>query len=257
MSADASTHGAEGLSVTRDGQCLHLEFQRAHKKNALTSAMYREAAKALESADREPGIRCVLLSGQGDDFCAGNDLADFMRSDNETLFAPITAFLRALVRLRRPAIAAVEGYAVGIGATMLLHCDAVFAGEDARFKFPFVQLGLCPEAGSTQLLPARVGRLAAFELFGLGATWDAKKALYQGLVTQTTPTGLALVAAKKAADHICTLPEHAVRATMELLSRGAEPIEARIEAEVKRFATLLGSEETQARLKATSGKTKS
>lgn len=131
---------------------------------------------------------------------------------------------------------------------MLLHCDAVFAGEDARFRFPFVELGLCPEAGSTQLLPARVGRLAAFELFGLGATWDAKKALYQGLVTQTTPTGLALAAAQKAAEHIATLPEHAVRATMELLSRGAEPIEARIEAEVKRFATLLGSPETQSRL---------
>lgn len=227
---------------------MHLQFQRPNKKNALSSAMYREAAKALESADRESDIRCVLISGEGDDFCAGNDLVDFMSADKETLFAPISAFLRALVRLRRPTIAAVEGYAVGIGSTMLLHCDAVFAGENARFKFPFVELGLCPEAGSTQLLPARVGRLAAFELFGLGATWDAKKALYQGLVTQTTPTGLALAAAKKAADHVCTLPEHAVLATMELLSRGAEPIEARIEAEVKRFATLLGSPATQERL---------
>lgn len=249
MTATSPTLGCDDLKVTREGHCLHLEFQRQAKKNALTSAMYREAARALESADRESGIRCVLLSGQGNDFCAGNDLLDFMSADKETLFAPITAFLRALVRLRRPVIAAVEGYAVGIGATMLLHCDAVFAGENARFKFPFVELGLCPEAGSTQMLPARVGRLAAFELFGLGATWDAKKALYQGLVTQTTPNGLALAAAQKAAEHVCTLPEHAVLATMELLSRGAEPIEARIEAEVKRFATLLASEATQERLK--------
>lgn len=248
MSSAAAKIGSEELQVSREGDCLHLRFNRPSKKNALTSAMYREAAKALDSADRESGIRCVLLSGEGSDFCAGNDLSDFMGAEQETLFAPINAFLRALVRLRRPAIAAVEGYAVGIGATMLLHCDAVFAGEGAKFKFPFLDIGLCPEAGSTQLLPTRVGKLAAFELFALGATWDCPKALSHGLITQMTPTGLALAAANKATEHICNLPQHAVLSTMELLNRGIEPVEARIEAEVKRFAALLASKETQERL---------
>src|SRR5271170_3697572 len=147
---------------------LTLTLARPEKKNALTAAMYRLLADALEAASAEPSIRVVLIAADGGDFCAGNDVADFLamaRSRTALARSPAYRFLHALADFDKPLVAAVCGHAIGIGTTMLLHCDLVYLAEDARLSTPFVNLGLVPEAASTLLLPKRVGHARAFAMF--------------------------------------------------------------------------------------------
>src|SRR5208337_1649295 len=153
----------EHIKIEKEGGILTLTMARADKKNALTNMMYGALADALEHAEADPTIRAVLIQSEGDMFTSGNDLGELH----------VLRFLQALTRASPPLIAAVQGRAVGVGTTMLLHCDLVFLADDALLSTPFVSLALVPEAGSSLLLPARIGHVRAFEMFALGDAVDA------------------------------------------------------------------------------------
>lgn len=163
-----------------------LVFHRPHKKNAFTYALYAACTDALDAAADDPNIRCVILTGAGGVFTAGNDLGEFAATPPTGADNPIFAFLHGLVDFPKPLVAAVEGHAVGIGTTMLLHCDFVYAGPTAKFALPFVNLGLVPEGGSTQILPNIAGRLAANELLMLGEPFGPEQAETAGIVTRVS-----------------------------------------------------------------------
>ncbi|MCB9562282.1 MAG: enoyl-CoA hydratase/isomerase family protein [Kofleriaceae bacterium] len=169
--------------VTAAAGVTTIRIDRAAKRNALESAMYGALADALTAADRDPAIRVVVLTGGPDIFTAGADLSDFARPDASAGPLPFADFLAALTGLAKPLIAAVAGWAIGIGTTLLLHADLVYAAPTARFRTPFVELGLCPEAGSSLLLPALVGTRRAVEMLMLGAELDAAAAADAGLIT--------------------------------------------------------------------------
>jgi enoyl-CoA hydratase/carnithine racemase len=175
------------LTETRD-RVLRIEIARPEKKNSLTLDMYRAMADALDAAAADGGVRAVLVHGTRDCFTAGNDLKDFLeRPPHAGEEGPTFRFLRGLAQFPKPLIAAVNGPAVGIGTTMLLHCDLVFAAPGARFQMPFVPLGLVPEAGSSFLLPRIAGYQRAAELLLLGQPFTAEKALAAGFVTEIVP----------------------------------------------------------------------
>lgn len=199
---------------------LSISFNRPHKRNALTHAMYCEMAAALADADTSGRIRCVLLAGSTEVFCAGNDTTDLRarpRAAGEA--SPAHTFLGALAELSKPLIACVCGPAVGIGATMLGHSDAVYAGDNARFSYPFTALGLCPEAASTMLLPMTVGRLRAAEALLFGAFIPAQDALSMGLVNRVLPAAEALAYARDRAVTLASRDAASVTGTKRLMKR--------------------------------------
>lgn len=198
---------------------LTLLLNRPDKKNALNMAMYGALDAALGEADRDDGVRSVLISGSGGTFTSGNDLADFLDASFLAGDSPVMGFLTTLFRARKPIIAAVEGMAIGVGVTMLLHCDLVYAGEGAQFQMPFVNLGLCPEAGSTLLLPRLMGHQRAAELLLLGAPFSAAEAREAGVVNRLVPDGRVLDAARAVAVQLAAQPAAAVRMTKALLKR--------------------------------------
>src|SRR5690242_10251717 len=158
----------EHVKVRQDGTVLEIILARPEKKNALSNAMYRAATHALEEAQRDPTIRVVLFGAEGDAFTAGNDIADFTGAAGGREGLAAHDFIAALARAHKPIVAAVSGLAVGVGTTMLLHCDLVYVAETARLTTPFVNLALVPEAASSLLLPARIGHVRAFAMFVLG-----------------------------------------------------------------------------------------
>src|SRR5512141_1138899 len=174
------------ITETKDG-IARIEIDRPEKKNALTAAMYQALADAIKAAEADARVRVLLIHGKTDLFTAGNDLQDFLdnppRDDNR----PVFQFLYGISQAQKPIVAAVAGAAVGIGTTMLLHCDLVYAAPNARLQLPFVNLGLVPEAGSSLLLPALAGYQRAAELLLLGEPFDAHKAKEIGLVTEVVP----------------------------------------------------------------------
>ena len=171
------------IEVERNGAVLHIAINRPEKKNALTAEMYSALADAVDQAESDPAIRVILLHGGGDAFTAGNDLEDFMKKPwKGQAVPPAVRFIRAVAMARKPIVAAVQGLAVGVGTTILLHCDLVYAAEDARFMMPFINLGIVPEAAATVLLPLLVGRQRAAELFFLSAPLTAQRAYELGLV---------------------------------------------------------------------------
>src|SRR5579872_2687284 len=175
------------VTTLRDG-VLELRLDRPSKKNALTFVMYEALAAALRDAQSDSAVRALLLTASGDAFCAGNDIADFLAGKADDLAsAPPMRFVRALVANDKPLVAAVNGPAVGVGATMLLHCDLVYASEKATLSMPFVSLGLVPEAASSALLPARVGAAVASEMLLLGSVLDATRARELRLVNRVVP----------------------------------------------------------------------
>jgi enoyl-CoA hydratase/carnithine racemase len=213
--------------------------------------MYAALADALAAADRDPDVRVVTLTGSGDSFTSGNDVADFVRQDAATGGEqPVTRFLRTVASAEKPLIAAVNGMAVGVGVTMLLHCDLAYAADTATFQLPFVNLGLVPEAASSLLLPQMAGYHRAAELLLLGERFDAAKALAVGLVNAVVPAGeLAGLVAERAAA-LAAKPPGAIRATKALMKREAESVPARMAAEAADFARLLRSPEAQAIMQA-------
>ena len=240
----------EIVSAVENG-VLRIGFNRAERKNAITQAMYRELAELVGSANRRPDIRVVVLHGSEEVFTSGNDLGDFASGQDVQADRPSESFMRAVLALEKPLIAAVNGPAVGIGATMLLHCDLVYAGENASIQFPFVKLALCPEFASSLLLPAIVGRQRAAELFLLGEPCMAAQAKFYGLVNDVLPAHEVLPRALSAAAKLAAMPPAAVRLTKSLMLTGqANVVGDRISLEFAAFAERLQSQEAQEAFKA-------
>ncbi len=227
---------------------LTLTLNRPEKKNALTRAMYQSLADGLTSADNDPDTRCVLLQAEGDMFTAGNDLGDFAAiGAAEAADRPrelTNPFLQALSNATTPIVAAVNGRAVGIGTTMLLHCDLVFVSDDALLTTPFVNLALVPEAASTLLLPARIGHARAFAMFVLGEAVNAERAAAWGLANAVCPRGELRTTARAAAEAIAARPPTAVTITKALM-RDRSAIAERMRSEGGHFATQLQSAEAR------------
>lgn len=214
----------EHVNIAVEDAVLRIRFARPEKKNALTNAMYVAVGGALTRAESDPAVRVVLLEGEGNAFTAGNDIAEFAavaagtrsRSDMQTHI-----FLEALARGTKPYVAAVHGLAVGIGVTMLMHCDVSYVAEDARLSTPFVNLALVPEAASTLLIPARIGYARAFQLFAFGEPIDGKTAAAMGLVTAALPAAEVRPKALAAAKALAAKPAGALQATKKLMRDSA------------------------------------
>jgi enoyl-CoA hydratase/carnithine racemase len=239
---------SDHVTVADSGPVRTVRMNRPDKKNALTASMYDAMAAALENANDHAEIRCVVIAGAPGAFSAGNDLAEFaqMAQSGEGLGIPVIRFLHALARSERPLVAAVQGLAVGVGTTMLLHCDYVAAGSDARFSTPFVNLGLVPEAASSLLAPRLMGHRRAFELLVMGRPLDAATAQACGLVNAVVPPDEVEAAAMKAARDIAALPAEAVAASRRLMRGSHDEAVARIDEEVRLFKQRLRSAEAQA-----------
>ena len=225
---------------------LRIEIARPEKKNALTQEMYAAMADALAAADGDGAIRVVLIHGARDCFTAGNDLKDFLERPPHTETNPTFRFLRGIAKFGKPLLAAVNGAAVGIGTTMLLHCDLVYAAPGARFQLPFVPLGLVSEAGSSFLLPYIAGYQRAAELLMLGQPFDSDKAYAAGFVTAVVPEAQLLDRARAGALAVAALPPAAVRATKALMrGRFASRVTEAMNEEGKVFTERLASPEAR------------
>lgn len=233
------------VRVEVSGGVMEVTLDRAAKKNALTRAMYEALVAAFARANADPEIRCLLLASEGADFCAGNDLADFLQAgpDPAVALAKTFDFLHALASFEKVLVCAVQGRAVGVGATLLLHCDLVAAGPDASLMLPFVKLGVTPEAGSSLLLTALVGHRVAAEMILLGRPVGAERALQLGLVNliDDDPLGAARAMAQEAARQ----PPGALKAAKALLRREGDSLRERIDAEAAVFIERLATPEFQ------------
>jgi enoyl-CoA hydratase/carnithine racemase len=240
------------VKVSTAERILSIELHRPEKKNALTVAMYQGMNEGLARAEADPEVRVVLLHGQPGCFTAGNDLADFLAAgQTDAAASPAAAFLTAIRTARKPLVAAVGGVAVGIGTTMLLHCDLVYAASGARFQLPFVPLGLAPEGGSSLLLPMLAGHQRASELLLLGRPFGAQVAQAAGLVNEVVEEARLLEHAREMALLVAAQPPESVRITKELLKRPlAAALEERMAEELRIFGERLGSEEAQAAMMA-------
>jgi enoyl-CoA hydratase/carnithine racemase len=228
---------------------LTLTLNRPEKKNALTRAMYEALGHGIEGAEHGDDVRCVLIQAEGDMFTAGNDLSDFAAASRQEPVADATRsrgnpLLIALAKATMPIVAAVNGRAVGIGTTMLLHCDLVFVSDDARLTTPFVNLALVPEAASSLLLPARIGHARAFAMFVLGEAVDAKTAVDWGLANAMFPAGELRARARAAAEAVAARPAAATKITKALM-RDPAALAARMELEGGHFAAQLKSAEAK------------
>jgi enoyl-CoA hydratase/carnithine racemase len=219
-----------------------IQIARPERKNAITAAMYAALAEAVAAAQADESVRVILLHGQPDVFSAGNDLEDFLRTPPQQQDAPVFQFMAALSGAAKPVVAAVNGAAVGIGTTLLLHCDLVYCADDSRFSLPFVNLGLCPEFGSSLLLPLAAGYHRAAEKLLLGEPASAEEALELGLVNRILPPGEVLALAKRQCARLALLPPTALRETKRLLKAGWREATARaIGDESAAFVRLLQS----------------
>lgn len=240
-----NTHRHEGY--------VHLVISRPEKKNALTRDMYESLGHAVEEAAADESIHAILISGEGDVFTAGNDLDDFRARATDANPRPSSglAFIEVLMNCDTPVLAAVEGLAIGIGTTMLLHCDAVIAGRSAKFKTAFIDLGLVPEAASTVTMPLHLGARKAAELLLLGEVFDGERASECGLITRAVDDGQALAEAGRLAANLATKPREALRASKRLLrAPWQESIQAALERERAVFAERLRSDDCQSALAA-------
>ncbi len=236
------------LTTLEDG-VLTLRLNRPEKKNALTDAMYAALADGLERADADPAVGAVLIASTSDAFTAGNDLADFAAVGAGTVRQgdrQVGRFLRTLATAQAPVVAAVPGIAVGVGTTMLLHCDLVFVSETVRLTAPFVGLGLVPEAGSSQLLVQRIGHARAFAMFVLGQALGAAEAVATGVANRALPAAELDAASREAARALAKAPREALREAKRLMRRPAEPLAARMDVENTAFAARLQSDEAKA-----------
>jgi enoyl-CoA hydratase/carnithine racemase len=229
-----------GLRVAREGAILEIAFDRPARRNAITADMYSALTAAVARAESEAGIRVVLVHGSLEAFTAGNDLEDFLQRPPQGEEAPVFRFLQAMSRAGKPIVAAVNGPAIGIGTTMLLHCDLVFAADDARFQLPFVSLGVVPEFASSYLLPMVAGYHRAAELMLLGEPFTARQAAECGFVTRIVPAAETLATARAAAQKLAALPAKSVRMTKALMKGPhAAAVQAQLTAESAHFREML------------------
>jgi enoyl-CoA hydratase/carnithine racemase len=245
------------IAVSVASGVLDIEMCRPEKKNALTVAMYEGLTAALEEADRRPDVRVVLLRGQPDVFTSGNDLQDFLLQPAADDDHPAFRFVRTINATAKPIVASVNGACIGVGATMLLHCDLVYAGQHAVFALPFVNLGLCPEAGSSVLVPRMVGHARAAELLLLGEPFDAATAAACGIVSAVLPDGDVLTYARAQAAKLAAKPPAAVRVSKALMRRAFRAeVEDAIRTESAEFRARLESDEAKEAFAAFLGKRK-
>lgn len=243
-----------GIQVSRASDVLSLSFDRVEKKNAITDEMYGVLADEIAGAENDPDVRVILLRAEGDTFTAGNDLADFQQpkatdpapaaEQTEPAEKNVARFLHALAIASKPIVAAVQGKAVGVGATMLLHCDYVVLAEGAALTVPFVGLGLVPEAASSMLLPARIGHVRAFSMFTLGEPVMAEEALRWGLANRIVPAADLDGAANEVAAKLAAQPAGSVAATKRLM-RSPDAIQERMDVESALFYERMQSAEAQ------------
>lgn len=235
----------DAVVTTRRGAVLELRLNRPEKKNALTRAMYDAMADGFAAADTDPAIRVVLLTGTGDSFTSGNDIQDFQARSGSGADSAASRFLPTLSTMQTPLVAAVNGAAVGVGTTMLAHCDLIVAARSARFVMPFTRLGLVPEAGSSLLFPGLLGVQRASALLLLGEPMDAATALQWGFVNQVVDDADLLDTARALADRLAALPPEAVRLTKRLIRHGTPDLAGRIEEELRLFRERLASPEAR------------
>jgi enoyl-CoA hydratase/carnithine racemase len=221
-----------------------IEIARPEKKNALTQAMYTAMREALLAADADATIRAVLITGQPGIFTSGNDLEDFMQRPPQGEDSPVFQFMKALADCGKPVVAAVTGGAIGIGTTMLLHCDLVYVSDEARLAMPFVTLGLVPEYAASLLIPQRVGRAKATELLLLGEPFNGEAAVEMGIANAVLPASEVVNHARRMAERFNALPPGAVRESKALMRRGQKAlVDETIEVEAGVFGKRLRSPE--------------
>lgn len=230
--------------ATLDHRVLTLTLNRPERKNALTLAMYSALAELIAEANKLSEIRVIVLTGSDESFTAGNDLADFMNEPEIHPNHPVVRFIDALRHSAKPVVAVVRGHAVGIGTTLLLHCDLVYAAEDARLQLPFVNLGLCPEYASSYLVPRVIGQQKAAEIFLLGEPFSGAQADQLGLITKALPSAELEAYAQARIARLAQQPPAAVRRSKALLRAGTlAAVEESLQAEYKGFAQGLASDE--------------
>ena len=226
-----------------------IEIARPEKKNAITVAMYQAMADALIAANADPAVRAVLITGQPGIFTSGNDIDDFMQRPRQTADfgdSPVFQFMRALHGCEKPVVAAVTGAAIGIGTTMLLHCDFVYVSDEARLAMPFVSLGLVPEFASSLIVPDLVGHVKAAEKLLLGDPFTGEEAVEMRIANAVLPAAEVVNHARRMAERFNALPPGAVRDTKKLLRRGrTEPVLQTIAAEGELFGARLSSPEAR------------
>jgi len=236
----------EHIKVENDGGILNVTMARPDKKNALTNAMYGALADAIEGAETDTAVRVLLIRGEGDMFTAGNDVGEFAAIATGDVQGErhVGRFVQALARSSRPLVAAVQGRAVGIGTTMLLHCDLVVLAENALLLTPFVNLALVPEAASSLLMPLRIGYARAYEMFALGEPVDAQSAVAWGLANRIVPLDKLDAEARALAARLARQPAGAIGTTKRLM-RNPQVLTAQMQAESERFAERLKTVEAR------------
>lgn len=235
------------IETSKAGGILTIEFNRPEKKNAITAAMYQAMADAIKDAENDHAVRAILIIGKPEVFTAGNDLDDFLKNSASLgTDRPVTQFMRALSTAAKPVVAAVSGNAVGIGTTLLMHCDLIYAAENAKFALPFSQLGLCPEFASSMLLPQMVGYPRAAEKLLLGDAFSAQEAYDMGLVSRVLPLPDLVPVAHAQAAKLAALPASSLRTTKRLMKMAqADAIQERMLEENKHFGEMLASNEAK------------
>src|SRR5271165_7593551 len=236
-----------GIEVRREGAVVSAAFDRANKKNAITSAMYEALIDVFDHAGRDPDVGALVLSGNGGVFTAGNDIGDFLAAATGagSRDLPAWRFTRTLAAFEKPLIAAVQGSAVGIGTTLCFHCDLVYAAPDARFQMPFVDLGLVPEAGSTLLAPQLIGRAKAAEFLLLGDAFDAETARELGFVNEVVLDEKLLQHAMSKAQALAQKPRSALLAARKLMRGDTAPLKQRMTEEIQAFSAALSSDDAR------------
>jgi enoyl-CoA hydratase/carnithine racemase len=237
---------AAAITVTDEGAVRVIRINRPEKKNALTLAMYADMTQALQEADQSDAVRCAMIAGTPGAFCAGNDITDFLNASAGGLDPRAHHFLHALARRRKPLVAAVNGVTIGVGTTMLFHCDHVVAGTAATLSTPFLKLGLIPEAASTLLAPMRMGYARAFSLLVMGRPLSAAEAKDAGIVNSVVDAAEVDSTALKAAQDIAALPAKTVAVARGLMRRHLDEVIEQIDTESMHFRELLQSDEARA-----------
>lgn len=235
----------ENLILRQQDEILTITINRVEKKNALTEAMYRGITDALQQAQTDPTIRVVLIRGQASAFSAGKDLND-VTTREPTDKSPATVLLETLHQFEKPIVAAVSGVAVGIGVTILLHCDLVYAAPDTRFRMPFINLGMVPEGGSSLLFPMRLGHQRAAKLLMLGELFSTPEAVEAGIVSEQIPLETLFEHAQETASRLSQLPQRALQETKRLMKQELNvQVANTIEREAQLFAEMLQTPESQ------------
>ena len=243
------------IITERTGGILRVAFNRPQKKNAMTGGMYTRLADIFNEAAEDEAICVVLWHGMGEAFCAGNDVRDFLEHPPRPGDFPQARLMAALIGFQKPIVVAVQGAAIGGGTTMLTHCDFVYAGENAKFQVPFINLGLVPEFGSSYSIPARVGYLRAAELFLLGEPFTAQRAVELGLATRVVPDGDLLATATATAQKLAAKPGGALLACKRLIKEASlDQLNEAVTSENQMFMERVSSAEAKEAFSAFLGK---